>query len=128
MRTQRFQTHTYATYVSTIFIQDEERDRITYRGWDSSKDFLEQVVKEQGPFDGVMGFSQVPAQSCCLSSSLHHTPGVPTYISQICIICTLGTDASARLKCVSQACGLCTSRSARLCHMPTVYKLEQHKH
>lgn len=41
--------------------QDEERDRITYRGWDTSKEFLEQVVKEQGPFDGVMGFSQVQA-------------------------------------------------------------------
>ena len=40
-------------------LQDEERDRITYRGWDTSKEFLERVVKEQGPFDGVMGFSQV---------------------------------------------------------------------
>ncbi|KAL3140879.1 hypothetical protein ABBQ32_005414 [Trebouxia sp. C0010 RCD-2024] len=38
--------------------KDEERDRITYRGWDNSKDFIEKVFKEQGPFDGVMGFSQ----------------------------------------------------------------------
>lgn len=43
-------------------LQDEERDRITYKGWDTSKEFLEQVVKEQGPFDGVMGFSQVQAE------------------------------------------------------------------
>lgn len=66
MHPHRLQTDPSGNYVSTILIQDEERDRITYRGWDSSKDFLEQVVKEQGPFDGVMGFSQVPAQSCCL--------------------------------------------------------------
>lgn len=32
---------------------------MTYRGWDTSKDFIEKVVREQGPFDGVMGFSQV---------------------------------------------------------------------
>ena len=32
---------------------------MTYRGWDTSKDFLEKVVREQGPFDGIMGFSQV---------------------------------------------------------------------
>jgi len=32
---------------------------VTYRGWDTSKDFLEKVVREQGPFDGIMGFSQV---------------------------------------------------------------------
>ena len=32
---------------------------MTYRGWDTSKDFLEKVVQEQGPFDGIMGFSQV---------------------------------------------------------------------
>jgi len=32
---------------------------VTYRGWDTSKEFLEKVVQEQGPFDGIMGFSQV---------------------------------------------------------------------
>ncbi|DBA87420.1 TPA: hypothetical protein ACH3X1_004466 [Trebouxia sp. C0004] len=38
--------------------KDEERDRVTYRGWDTSKGFLEKIVQEQGPFDGIMGFSQ----------------------------------------------------------------------
>ena len=49
--------------VASARVQDEERDRVTYRGWDTSKEFLEQVVKEQGPFDGVMGFSQVLIRS-----------------------------------------------------------------
>ena len=40
-------------------LQDEERDRITYTGWDKSKTFLEEVMQQQGPFDGIMGFSQV---------------------------------------------------------------------
>ena len=39
--------------------QDEERDRVTYTGWDTTKTFLEEVMQQQGPFDGIMGFSQV---------------------------------------------------------------------
>lgn len=40
-------------------MQDEERDRITYTGWDTTKLFVENVMQQQGPFDGIMGFSQV---------------------------------------------------------------------
>ena len=52
--------------VRPLILQDEERDRVTYKGWDTSKQFLEQVVMEQGPFDGVMGFSQVTSQSAVI--------------------------------------------------------------
>lgn len=44
--------------MSSHISMDEERDRISYTGWDKSKTFLEEVMQNQGPFDGIMGFSQ----------------------------------------------------------------------
>ena len=48
-----------STHCLATLPQDEERDRVTYTGWDTTKAFLEEVMQQQGPFDGIMGFSQV---------------------------------------------------------------------
>jgi hypothetical protein len=40
--------------------QDELKDFVlTYHGLEESEAFVERVIKEQGPFDGLVGFSQV---------------------------------------------------------------------
>eukprot|EP00891_Asterochloris_glomerata_P007178 jgi/Astpho2/7178/fgenesh1_pg.00113_%23_20_t len=38
--------------------QDEERQRIVYMGWDRTAAYLGKKIKELGPFNGIMGFSQ----------------------------------------------------------------------
>ena len=40
-------------------LQDEERQRIVYMGWDRTAAYLGKKIKELGPFNGIMGFSQV---------------------------------------------------------------------
>lgn len=61
--------------------QDEERDRVTYTGWDKTKTFLEDVMQQQGPFDGIMGFSQVSIRR---KRSLQ---SIPEPIHKSCHVC-----------------------------------------
>jgi hypothetical protein len=43
--------------------QDELKDFVlTYHGLEESEAFVERVIREQGPFDGLVGFSQVGAR------------------------------------------------------------------
>lgn len=41
-------------------MQDHLEDfKLTYHGLEKSEAYLERVITEKGPFDGLMGFSQV---------------------------------------------------------------------
>ncbi|GAO47859.1 FSH1-domain-containing protein [Saitoella complicata NRRL Y-17804] len=50
---------------------DEEAK--TYKGLDQGMDFLAKVLEEEGPFVGVMGFSQGAAMAAMLSSALERS-------------------------------------------------------
>ncbi len=58
-------------------------DTIDYEGFDTSLHYLEAIFREQGPFDGVIGFSQGGALTAVLAAMLPHP--VFTFRFAICI-------------------------------------------
>ena len=44
-------------------------DHASYQGWDESLDYLRRIIETQGPFDGVLGFSQGAAAAGLLVAS-----------------------------------------------------------
>lgn len=58
-------------------------DHTRYAGWEPSRDYLRQVCEQQGPFDGVLGFSQ-GAAAAALFVAEEARRGVPLRLA-ICI-------------------------------------------
>ena len=48
-----------------------------YEGWDASVTYLKTLCREQGPFDGVLGFSQGASLAAILAASLEHPERTP---------------------------------------------------
>ena len=48
-----------------------------YEGWDASVTYLKTLCREQGPFDGVLGFSQGASLTAILAASLEHPERTP---------------------------------------------------
>lgn len=63
---------------------NEEKD--IYIGYDESIAFLKSVIQEQGPFHGILGFSQGAAMTALLGSELIRDPSIPNNLKFLALV------------------------------------------
>jgi len=64
---------------------DPDRFGVDYEGLDSAIEALQKLLQKEGPFDGVLGFSQGSNQVSMLAAQAVHKKGVPlAFVIQIC--------------------------------------------